>query len=407
MIEYTHMNSDKEKYTYHFFIAALFLVAAYAAVYMSLKIGLFSHCVYDSYTRQAAAWWNGKTYLPGDVPWLELAFYNGHYYVSFPPFPSVVQFILYPFFKMNTPDNLVNTMFAFASFVLIYRFLMRRGYNGFSASVFALLMTLGSDLFYLSVTGWVWFAAQTESFFFSVLAIYLIYSPKKSSWYYSFFALGLAFACRPFQIAYAPLLFYMLYCNLNKGKGFWRTALESIKYVLPFIFVGLCVAAYNYMRFGNIFEFGHNYLPEFEDSEQFSFSYIPQNFLEVLKLPGIKDGSIVWPEFNGMLFFLVNPAFVMMLVSYFKRMDKYKALYLLCFIVQFVLLLTHKTMGGWQFGCRYLVDMIPFMLIVFESDRSFKKPYATKAAIFPVLLTLVGAAINIYGALWLYPQIIK
>lgn len=400
------MYRKKERFTYHFFIAAAIFIIVYAKVYSALKLGLLSHCDYDSYTRQAAAWWNGNTYLPEDVSWLELAFYKGHYFVSFPPFPSVVQFIIYPIFGMDTPDNLVNTLFAFGAFILIYRLLVRRGYNGFSASVFAILMTLGSNLFYLSVTGWVWFAAQTESFFFSVLAIYLIYGERKVSWYFSFFAFGIAFACRPFQIAYAPLLFYMLYRNINKGKGFWRTILEGIKYVLPFIFLGLCVAYYNYIRFGNIFEFGHNYLPEFQDAEQFSFSYVPQNFLEILKLPGFKNGNIVWPRFNGALFFLVNPVFIMLAVSYFKSLDKYKALYLICFIIQFILLLTHRTMGGWQFGCRYLIDMMPFMLVIFESDQSYKTQEPSLRTLFPVALTLLGMAINLYGALWLYPQIL-
>jgi hypothetical protein len=399
------MNSEKEKYTYHFFIAAVLIIVAFAAVYAALGQGLFSHCDYDSYTRQAAAWWHGSASLPGKVSWLELANYNGKYFVSFPPFPSVVQFILYPVFGMKTPDNLVNTLFALASFVLIYRFLMRRGYNGFSASVFSLLMTLGSNLFYLSVTGWVWFSAQTEGFFFSALAVYLIYSSKKTAWYFSFFSLGIAFACRPFQLAYFPLILYMLYSNIDSGKGFWRTLSGCIKYILPLVFIGACVAAYNYIRFGNIFEFGHDYLKEFQNSEQFSFSYVPDNFLEILKLPYFKGGTLVWPEFNGTLFFLVNPVFIMLAVSFFKRLDKYSAAYMLCFILQFILLLTHKTMGGWQFGCRYMTDMIPFMLIVFESDESYKTLRATRNAIFPVILMLIGIAINIYGPLWLYPKI--
>lgn len=396
------METGKEKYTYHFFIALLLVIIIFAAVYTALGQGLLSHSDYDSYTRQAQAWYNGHTYLPDNVTWLELAYYKGHYFVSFPPFPSVVQYFLYPIFKLKTPDNLINTLFAIGSFILIYRFLMRRGYNGLSASVFALLMMVGSNLLYLASSGWVWFSAQTQSFFFSALAIYLIYSDKKASWYFSFFSLGIAFACRPFQLAYFPLFFYMLYKKLDRGSGFWRTLSSSIKYVLPLVFVGVCVAAYNYMRFANIFEFGHDYLPEFKDTQQFSFAYVPRNFIEVLKLPYIEDGALVWPYFNGALFFLVNPVFIMLAVSIYKRLDKFRAIFILCFILQFILLLTHRTMGGWQFGCRYLVDMIPFMLFVFEGDKNYKTPRAAGRAILPVLLMLIGVAINIYGAVWLY-----
>ena len=100
----------------------------------------------------------------GNVSWLEIAEYSGRYYVSFPPFPSVVQFLLVPFFGPNTPDNLVNTLFGLGTLLLVYRYLRRRGQGGLVAALIALLMVLGSNLFYLSVTGWVWFSAQTQAF---------------------------------------------------------------------------------------------------------------------------------------------------------------------------------------------------------------------------------------------------
>lgn len=45
---------------------------------------------YRSYALQACAWLNGRLDLGKDYPWLELAIYEGKYYVSFPPFPSLV-----------------------------------------------------------------------------------------------------------------------------------------------------------------------------------------------------------------------------------------------------------------------------------------------------------------------------
>jgi 4-amino-4-deoxy-L-arabinose transferase-like glycosyltransferase len=401
VVEYPYMD-ERQRFSDHFFIAAAIVVASYIIIYGVIGQGPLSHCVYDSYTRQAAAWWQGRLSLPENVTWLELATYRGEYFVSFPPFPSVVQFLLYPVFGMNTPDNLVNSLFGLGSFVLVYRFLYRRGYGGLSASVFALLMTLGTNLFYISATGWVWFSAQTQAFFFSVLAVYLIYSEKKTAWYFSFLSLGIAFACRPFQVVYAPLMVYLLYYNFGNEKGFLRTLLGCVKYALPFLFVGGLVAAYNYARFGDIFEFGHNYLPEFMESEQFSFLYVPGNFMEILKLPGSEE--LFWPRFNGTLFFLVNPVFVALAISLFRGFGERESVYFLCFIVHFVLLLTHRTMGGWQFGCRYLVDLIPFMLVVFEGDGAYKKSAAGREAVLPISLAAAGIAINIWGAVWYYTQ---
>lgn len=375
------------------------MVCAYIIMYRVLGQGLLSHCDYDSYTRQAAAWWQGQNNLPGNVSWLELAQYNGRYYVSFPPFPSVIQFLLYPFFGMNTPDNLINTLFGFASFVLIYRYMMRRGESGTLSSLTALLMTIGSNLFYLSLTGWVWFSAQTQAFFFSVLAVYLVDSRKPVAWYFSFLCLGVAFVCRPMNIVYAPLLFYLLY-NKIKDSDRMRTLVRSIKFVLPLVVVGILAAVYNYVRFDNPFEFGHNYLTEFLYTPQFSIEYVPGNFLEILKLPGLQNEHF-WPEFNGTLFFLVNPAFVLLSVRLLqRRLDSKRIIYLICLIVHLTLILAHKTMGGWQFGCRYLVDMLPFMLLIIADVAPKGMP--RKRVALPAGLAAVGIAVNVWGAVWYY-----
>ncbi len=391
------MNDEKQRYTYHFILAAGLLVCAYIIMYRVMEQSILSHSDYDTYTRQAAAWWEGRIYLPENVSWLELAWYGGHYYVSFPPFPSVVQFLLVPFFGMNTPDNLVNTLFGFFSFVLIYRFMMRRGFGGLYSSLVALLMTLGSNLFYISLTGWVWFSAQTQSFFFLVLAVYLMESDKKAAWYFSFVSLGAAFACRPMNIVYAPLLFYQLYTKIKDGS-LTRTFVRSIKYMLPLAAVGIMAAVYNVVRFDNPFEFGHNYLPEFLTAPQFSLSYVPGNFLEILKLPG---GERFWPEFNGTLFFLVNPAFILLAVRLLqRRLNTLRIICLISMAVHLLLVLSHKTMGGWQFGCRYLVDLLPFSLLII-GERPLEKPVRGQWTL-PAVLTVLGIAINVWGAAWYY-----
>ncbi len=404
------MKISRQKHTYHFIIAAAIITAAYILLYAVIEQGLFSHSDYDSYTRQAASWWQGRASLPENITWLELAEYNEEIFVSFPPFPTVIQFLLYPIFGMNTPDNLINTIIALLSFVLIYRFLRERGKSGLMSSVLALLMTLGTNLFYLSVTGWVWFSAQTQSFLLCVLSVSLIYSKNKTAWYFSFLCLGLAFSCRPFQIVYAPLLFYMLYKNIDSQKGFIKTCVSCIKYVLPLVLVGVCAAVYNYMRFNSFFEFGHTYLPEFTSAPQFSLSYVPGNFLEILKLPKVLNSELLLPKFNGTLFFLVNPVFVLLAARLIKNKFSAKHLiYMICLIVHLVLLLSHKTMGGWQFGSRYLVDMVPFMLIIFAEpffmayeDSKDNILRARRAAVLPAILAVIAIAINIYGAIWYY-----
>lgn len=394
------MKETRRRFTYHIIPALTALLCAYMVIYGALGQGPLSHCDYDSYTRQALAWWNGGTSLPQNVTWLELAFYKGQYYVSFPPFPSVVMALLTPIFDANTPDNLVNTLFGIGTFLLIYRYLMRREYGGFYAAVFALLMTLGSNLLFLSATGWVWFAAQTEGFFFSVLSLYLMLSEKKYAWALSFLSLGAAMACRPFQVIYAPLLLYLLYQKMER-KGFFETLLRCVPYTLPLIFVGLGMGAYNYARFGGFFEFGHNYLPEFATDAQFSLGYVPGNIAEIFKLPGPEYEGF-WPQFNGTLFFLVNPVYILIFVCLVRKMNTKRWIWLACFAAHLFITLCHRTMGGWHFGCRYLVDMLPFMLVVLEDERVYRTERLTGYAGLPSALLAAGAVINIWGSIWFY-----
>ena len=62
---------------------------------------------YRSYLLQAMSWLEGRLDLGRDYPWLELAIYEGKYFVSFPPFPSYVLLPLAAIWGMNTSEGLV------------------------------------------------------------------------------------------------------------------------------------------------------------------------------------------------------------------------------------------------------------------------------------------------------------
>ena len=173
---------------------------------------------------------------------------------------------------------------------------------------------------------------------------------------------------------------------------------------------------YNYIRFDNIFEFGHNYLPEFlEDSiynhGQFSLKYIPEIFYNVfIRQPIIsfKDG-ISFNEF-GFSFYSANVIFILLFIAIIiyitkafinkegENVDQVLILTLLMLIHTFLFLM-HKTAGGWQFGSRYFVDLIPaaLLIILYTKEVLYKKTYS------PVMFLLsFGIAFNIFGALTIF-----
>lgn len=114
----------------------LFMLLCYVLIHDLLGGTLLAHCPWDSYTLQAQAWLDGRTDLGQDISYLELAIYNGKYYVSFPPFPSAVMLPFVLIFGTDTPNNLIimiiTLLIAAAAFKLC-------GYAGYDAKDSAIL----------------------------------------------------------------------------------------------------------------------------------------------------------------------------------------------------------------------------------------------------------------------------
>ncbi|MDO4357662.1 MAG: hypothetical protein Q4E13_14265 [Clostridia bacterium] len=211
--------------------------------------------------------------------------------------------------------------------------------------------------------------------------------------------IALAVGCRPFQAIYVPFVLYRLYlwCRRSGQKPF-HTLLAMVPYVILPGLVAVAYGAYNYVRFDNIFEFGHNYLPEFstQGGVQFSLAHWPGNLQNILRLPYFEENRLIFPIFFGFAFYLCNPLFVMALLELVRRIRRRKltagdAILLVSALIHFNLLLLHRTFGGWQFGTRYLIDLLPAIAVfTFREKRRFSTADA--------LLMLWGICFNAYGA---------
>lgn len=213
---------------------------------------------YSTYTLQALAWRNGKISLGMDYPWLELAVYQGDWYVSFPPVPSIPLFLLTFFFDDQTPDHLLVKLYVLAGCLGCYYMLRHAGYNKTASAGFALLLSFATCLLTLTTNGAVWYQAQTLAFALTACAAACVYCGHPTT---GLFLYALSVGCRPFNALYGPLL-YLLYVVQNYKT---KSIHQIIRSLIPGTLLGLLVASgfgtYNYFRFGDIFEFGHNYLP--------------------------------------------------------------------------------------------------------------------------------------------------
>ncbi len=340
---------------------------------------------YNSYVLQAKSWLEGRLDLGKDYSHLEIASFGGKYFVSFPPFPSV---LLLPFVLLNIPDGFAALFFSLSGTVFAFKLCEKS--HVFLPCFWALFLTLASNVLLVSINSWVWFIAQNMSFVFTLGAIYFAFTKKGAL---SFTLWAMAIGCRPFQIIYFPLLVMILTDN-GKNMNFKKL----FKQFLPAIVIGLCYMLYNYLRFNNVFEFGHNYLPEFLEAEkgQFHPSYILENLKSLVLLPTYKNGgALQFPHFNGMSVFLVFPILFFCVFCILKGIKKPRVwVGLICIVLHILVLTSHKTMGGWHFGNRYFIDTMPafFYLLTISLPKESEKVCFVAFPFF-----LLGLGINLAG----------
>lgn len=346
-------------------------------LYHSLAGGtLFVASSYDSYSLQAENWLAGHAYLTNGeaYPWLELAIYNGQYYLSFPPVPSVVllPWVLLCGSAAAVPAHFVIALLALLTAAGVYCLLLRAGAGVTAALFWALFVTMGSNFCWLSTNGGVWFMAQVCNLCFVVWGFVFANTGRVGQGTLAAVCLALAVGCRPFSIVLLALFFLWVWLPLLKksknplrwGAGFW----------VPFwvaAAIGGVMAWYNFIRFGSILEFGHNYLPEFMAATygQFHYSYFWSNLKNIVRpITLTSDFVLEFSVFNGFFFLAANPIFLLWFIdcavdAFRRKFSRTQAVLLVCWALGLAFLCLHKTMGGWQFGVRYMVDLIPYVLL--------------------------------------------
>ena len=373
------VSTGKQRFDWVPLILLGMMAVMWAVLRMITGVGLFGPTAYPTYTLQAMAWRNGMLHLDHDYPWLELAIYEGEYYVSFPPLPSVILLPLTLIFGYDTPDHLLVKLYAAGACLLMYFALKRQGYGKIAAGALAFLIGFSSSLLPLTMDGAVWYHAQMLAFLLVTAAIACMFSDHPTI---GLFCYALSVGCRPFDAIYALPLFFVYFSRQRRLQIPFK---EIARKLLPGIGLGLMVACglgtYNFVRFGNPFEFGHNYLPEFsfQGGVQFSLANIPGNlktFRWGLPLQMTNQG-LRFTRF-GYSILIACPAITLTLMRAVwdlckRRMTWEKAVTLAAMLLLIFLLLLHRTFGGFQLGARYAVDAVPCCLLYALLDKPGKK----------------------------------
>lgn len=434
-----------QKKAYGRLLLCLLLTMAFACLLVHSLAGgtLLVHSVYDSYALQAENWLAGRTWIADGekYTWLELAVYEGRYYVSFPPVPSVLALPWAAFLggAQAVPSNLLAALYGLFTAAGVFSLLARRGAAPLRCLFWAVLICCGSGFWWMSTNGGVWFTAQVLNLCFVAWGLFFACGDGTAQHTLAAFLLALAVGCRPFSILLLALYMALL---LARGAGAQTLLAAAGKsgalyeklpppkrgrlhrpgadFWLPLAAaaaVGAALAWYNWMRFGSILEFGHNYLPEFVRAKegQFSMAYFLPNLVQMLRPVVLnKQLNLVFPVINGFSLFLANPAFLLWAVQLArrarqKRLSWLDAAMVICWMAALAALCVHKTMGGWQFGARYTVDLLPYVLLTelplrpekHAQPRASPDFRAAPPAGWEWMLCVWAVLFNLYGAVYM------
>ena len=386
-------------YSIIFFVA----IIVYSLIYMfSGDFSVTANNWFNSYSIQAARWLDGHLDLEHNISWLEIAIFEGRYFISFPPFPSIVMLPFVFFMGTDTPDHAIALAISLLSLMYAYKIGAKFLTNRYHAVFLSLFLILGTNYLHISLWGAVWYIAQNMAFLFTLMAFYYALTDNSRHSYISLFAMCAAMGCRPFNALYLPVVLYLIY--IRENKTFTLYVKKVFIYAIPAIILGVFFMWLNYARFGNIFEFGHNYLPEFtyDPHGQFYAGRILSNLNRMF----FDFNMTSFPLFHGFAFWVASPIFISYILYFFtyifKKNQKDKSDYLilalpLLVLMHIVAFSFHRTLGGHQFGSRYTVDTLvaTYLGLLFI----LKKIPPSNNVYFNIMPMLFGLLLNFFGTI--------
>jgi len=341
-----------------------------------------------------------------DVPTLPSFYHDkiefkGKTYIPFPPAPAMV-LIPFMYLDRNVTQQQVSIIIGALNATLIY-FLAKKYTSDLNAVLLSIFFAFGTVAFWTSVVGTTWNFAHTVANFFLLLSlICLVYFEKK---YLMLVLSGILFAAA--ALSRMPILlsglFFVSY--LSKNKGAILAFLIGAVVFIPITFY------YNFLRFGSVFDTGYTRVyqsyassnlgysiqkmwnPDMKSLNYFDVRAIPYHLYTMLVMPPeIKDLNIFRskPSPFGMGIIFTSPFLLLALIPPFKK--KLEKISLLGALPVALLVFSHYAQGWVQFGYRFILDFILFLMMILAIR--FKATYVS------MTLLLISITVNYWGVLW-------
>ena len=219
--------------------------------------------------------------LERDIDYLwDAAYYNHKYYSYFGVLPAIMLMVPYYLITkklmLTSMATLIFSLLLVPMLVLLTKKIFQKYFKEMPFKFMAFssaMMLFGTALIWINVAPRFYELVTVACFFFTIVGYLFVFDSEKEdgsiSYIKLFFgslALALSVACRPTGVFASLLIIPILWKYLKKAiskenqSPRWKRILRLfISVAIPYIVVAVILMEYNYIRFGNPFEFGEKY----------------------------------------------------------------------------------------------------------------------------------------------------
>ena len=346
---------------------------------------------YDHYVRLSDAFLHGRLYILDAPSWLEVARNGAKGFVMEPPGPTIFVLPCVAIWGLHTNQAIISMIVGAAAIGFFWVAATQLGWSLRFRIAMTALVALGTNFWWVSTTGSVWMFAHVSAVFFLMAA--LIETTGKNRPWLVGLLLGLAGLSRlPTFLAF-PFFAY----TLSRGQGNWRVIIRRL---IPFaLFVGAIgglYLLYCYGQYGTItsgYYQGEYLSGSLYNKGLFDITYIPRQLNAILfQVPVLSDQFPFFrPSPMGLGLFFTTPALLYMFRARLK--DKMALAAVGGLLLTSIPMLTCGATGFSQFGYRFSLDILPFMVLLVASGMRYKLDK------FKIAVIVLSCCINLWGVL--------
>lgn len=362
---------------------------------------------WNHYVYLADAFLHGHMYVSNTLT--ELVAWGDHYFVVYPPMPAILLMPFVSIFGISFYQPILSIVLGAVNVSLAYMVLLKF-FNSIKLSLWiSILYAFGTIQWYHAEVGSSWYVAHIVALFFLWLSL-LELATKQRLFLIGLFIGGAYLARLPIILAITFVLIFL------KEKFIAGKSIDKVKIKNLFLLtLGLLPAlvfngVYNFLRFGKVYDYAYTlYLNS--QSLAIKQSIFPHGFFSIYYIPErIKDILYSFPTFTShppfvipslyaMALCIVMPALFLILFASFKKKLIYSS-----FITVLIILIPILMKGGngfTQFGFRYSLDFLPYLLILTASGLENRfNLYAKLLIIFSILINLWGVIMISFLNIW-------